>query len=374
MKRFWDTLIEPILDAARPKSIVEVGSDTGANTRNLLTFCEKNDGVLHVVDPEPKYDVLEWRERYGDRFDFHRALSLEAIPRIDNFDLLLLDGDHNWYTVYNELKLIERLCEERSQPFPLVMLHDIGWPYERRDLYYDPAAIPEAYRQPHSKRGTRPGQTELLEEGGLNRQFHKAVHEGGPRNGVLTAIEDFLEETGQPVELIKVPGFHKIGILLTPQVRENVKLSKVLETWDLPAPVARHIEKIEETWLETEIRRQDSQERLKKLRSHLDEKVRNLRTKQERTKRDMQSVIGIITRVDIENRRFVMVPEKKEDRTKENRTLFRFNKSLEVTVDGKDAEPKDLQKRQHAKIEYMMRKGKEIALSVDVQSEPKKNK
>jgi hypothetical protein len=67
MKRFWNTVIEPVIRAARPKSLVEVGSDEGENTRNLLAFCDETDAVLHVVDPVPKYDVSEWQERYGER-------------------------------------------------------------------------------------------------------------------------------------------------------------------------------------------------------------------------------------------------------------------------------------------------------------------
>ena len=92
----------------QPQSIVEVGSDTGLNTKNLLEFCEKNGSELHVVDPFPKYDVSEWQERYAGHAFFHTALSLNAIPLVEHFDVVLIDGDHNWYTVYNELKLIEK--------------------------------------------------------------------------------------------------------------------------------------------------------------------------------------------------------------------------------------------------------------------------
>jgi Methyltransferase domain len=280
MKRFWDTVIEPILEATRPKSMLEIGSDKGINTRNLLAFCERTDAVLHVVDPVPKYDVSAWQEQYGERFVFYRALSLEAIPLLDRFDLVLIDGDHNWYTVFNELKLIEKRCAELSQLFPLVMLHDICWPYGRRDLYYDPDTIPGAYRKPHALRGSRPGIKELLEEGGLNRQLYKAVYEGGPRNGVLTAVEDFLEEAEQRLQLRKIPGFHGLGILVPPHLRENMELVKILEVWDLPPLVSWHIERIEGAWLEAELQRQELSARLKQLKDRQDKKADNLRTKQ----------------------------------------------------------------------------------------------
>jgi hypothetical protein len=267
MKRFWDTIIEPILEATRPKSIVEIGSDEGLNTRNLLAFCESTDAVLHVVDPVPKYDVSEWQERYGRHFVFYRALSVDAIPSIGRFDVVLVDGDHNWYTVRNELRLIEERSAELTQPFPLVMLHDIDWPYGRRDLYYDPDTIPEAHRKPFSRKGVKPGDKGVLEEGGLNRQYHKAVDEGGPSNGVLTAIEDFLNETEQELGWIRVPGFHGLGLLVPVRLRQNKALVEILDAWDLPPAVARHIGRIEEAWLEAEIRRQEQHARANRLKA-----------------------------------------------------------------------------------------------------------
>src|SRR5215207_9498000 len=125
MQRFWETVIGPVFDAVQPKTIVEIGSDQGGNTANLLEFCRQTGATLHVIDPAPKYDFSEWQDEH---VVFHRDLSLNVLPSIENFDVLLIDGDHNWYTVFNELHTIERLCDERGRGFPLVLLHDIGWP------------------------------------------------------------------------------------------------------------------------------------------------------------------------------------------------------------------------------------------------------
>ncbi len=64
---------------------------------------------------------------------------------------MFLDGDHNWYTVFHELRLIEEHCQRNERLFPLVLLHDLGWPYGRRDLYYNPETIPAEYRQPYAR-------------------------------------------------------------------------------------------------------------------------------------------------------------------------------------------------------------------------------
>ena len=46
--------------------------------------------------------------------------------------------------------------------------------------------------------------------------FAWAQHEGGPRNGVLTAIEDFLEEkhhSGRELGFAEIPAVFGLGIL-----------------------------------------------------------------------------------------------------------------------------------------------------------------
>ena len=63
MRRFWDTIIEPVLEALQPQRIVEIGSDRGFNTRNLLEYWQRSDAKLHVIDPLPKRDVAAWQER-----------------------------------------------------------------------------------------------------------------------------------------------------------------------------------------------------------------------------------------------------------------------------------------------------------------------
>src|SRR5208282_5559163 len=169
--------------------------------------------VLHSIDPAPAFDVNAWRQEHGDRFIFHRALSHPVIPRLPRHDVVLLDGDHNWYTVFHELKLLEKRGQELGQSFPLIIFHDIGWPYGRRDLYYDPATIPPAFLQPYDCKGLQPGCDGLRESGGINYNICHARQAGGPRNGVLTAIEDFHKEAAETLDWIVIPGFNGLGIL-----------------------------------------------------------------------------------------------------------------------------------------------------------------
>jgi hypothetical protein len=99
-------------------------------------------------------------------------------------------------------------------PFPLTFFHDIHWPYGRRDLYYDPTSIPREYLHPYARQGILPGQRQLVAAGGVNGHLANAVVEGGPRNGVLTAIEDFMEGAPERLNLTQVRGLHGLGILV----------------------------------------------------------------------------------------------------------------------------------------------------------------
>ena len=196
--------------------MIEVGASTGALTAKLLDWAVEHDAPVHSIDPRPQFDVAAWRKDYGKRFVFHKGRSLNVLGRITNVDVAFVDGDHNWYTVIHELRLLERTALAQEALPPLVALHDVDWPYGRRDLYYDPDAIPAAHRQPYELRGIRPGEGELGDPG-LNDQLNNAIYEHSIHNGVRTAIEDFVAESELSWELFHVPGLHGLGILVTPE-------------------------------------------------------------------------------------------------------------------------------------------------------------
>jgi hypothetical protein len=196
---------------------------------------------------------------------------------IDGFDVVLIDGDHNWYTVFNELRLIEERCKELSRPFPFVMLHDIGWPYGRRDLYYDPGTIPKEHRQLYERKGMHPKSTGLLAQAGLNRQLHNALSEGEPRSGVLTAVEDFMVETELQFELLKIPGLNGFGLLFRSTLKEqNKALTRFLSTLDLPESVAQHIEEVERARIDTQIKLSEANRLLQETRRQLQQTRREI--------------------------------------------------------------------------------------------------
>ena len=231
MNRHWDKTILPLLIKIKPKHIVEIGSDKGRNTRNILKYCEENNAKLTSIDPKPNFDVDKLKKQYGEKFDLYQDLSLRTLPFLDDFDVILIDGDHNWYTVYNELKTIEKISK-KSNKYPLILFHDICWPYGRRDLYYNPETIPEEYVLPYDEKGMIPNQKVLSADKGLNDHGLKnALYEGGKQNGVLTAIEDYIAESPLDLMFYSIPAYYGLGILFL----KNRKLQKIVEsTIDYP--------------------------------------------------------------------------------------------------------------------------------------------
>lgn len=259
MYLFTDTLLLPLLKLLQPKTIVEIGCEDGYNTVQLLDFCAENGATLHAVDPYPRFTVEAWKQHYGDTFQFYRTTSLNALPSIPGADAMLIDGDHNWYTVYHELKLVEQQTKQHHHACPLIFFHDISWPYARRDMYYNPEAIPEEFRQPYTDKGILPDVPGMVEKDGMNCHLFNAEQEFGPRNGVLTAIEDFLRESDDYDTLIRIPGFHGLGILVpkaisqAPADHPHAALAQMLSAFKLPAPLQEHFERLERSWLDATI-------------------------------------------------------------------------------------------------------------------------
>ena len=212
MHPFWQPVVEPLLDAAGARTVVEIGAERGLTTGRLLAWSARTGATVHAIDPGPQFDVARWELEHGERFRMHRARSLDALGRVGAVDAALVDGDHNWFTVISELRLLAAAASAAGRPLPLVIAHDAGWPYGRRDMYYDPKQVPDEHRHDAARAGMAPGRS-ALGNPGINAGLWNATAEGGPRNGVLTAIEDFLAEHPEPCELIVLEGMHGLAVL-----------------------------------------------------------------------------------------------------------------------------------------------------------------
>jgi hypothetical protein len=204
----------PLLDAAGATKVCEIGAEHGGNSTVLGGWLADRGGVLTSVDPAPSPAFMAWAAANRNLVRHVPALSLPAIPTLEPQDAWFIDGDHNWYTVYEELHAIHRLHRAADVPL-LVLMHDVGWPWARRDLYYAPDRIPAPFRHPHSwELGVTLGSAAAI-RGGFRGcgAFAVATKEGGARNGVLTAVEDFVADSGDELLWANVPGVFGLGVL-----------------------------------------------------------------------------------------------------------------------------------------------------------------
>jgi len=249
MVPLWDIAVAPIFDAASPRRVLEVGALRGETTRLVLAALGP-ESELHAVDPAPQFETDEWEAQHPGRFFFHRGLSLDVLPTLPPMDVALIDGDHNWYSVYNELSELRRTSRGAGVPMPICILHDVGWPYGRRDLYYAPETIPAEFRQEYACAGIVRGQPRLVPDGGLNAHLPNAVEEGGPRNGVLTALEDFIAEHDQSSRLVVLPVHFGLAFFVEKsRLKADRRVGKALDELESPAGLRRLVTFANEAWL-----------------------------------------------------------------------------------------------------------------------------
>ena len=171
MSNYYNLNIIPIiLNRFKVNDVVICGLDDDDSTINIvLKYCDMNDVSYTAIDSKSVSD--------------EEGYALNVLPNLNDYDAVFINDDPNWYTVYNELKIIKNNNDE----FPLVFICHNVFPHKRRDSYIDPKIIPEDFRNEFSKK---------FEYGDiyLYDGFYHAIEENTPKNGVLTAIEDFIVE------------------------------------------------------------------------------------------------------------------------------------------------------------------------------------
>jgi Methyltransferase domain len=195
------------LESAGARSVGEVGAFAGDLTRLLLEWAAQRDATVWAIDPLPQPGL---EELATGRPDLHlvRQNSIDALGTIELPDAIIIDGDHNYYTVTKELEIIAKRAQ--GAELPLLLFHDVCWPHARRDSYYAPQDIPEADRQPiEVGGGVYPGEPGTTERG-LPYKY-PAAREGGERNGVLTAVEDHVA-SHDGLQFAVIPSFFGLGV------------------------------------------------------------------------------------------------------------------------------------------------------------------
>lgn len=250
----FSSLILPCLDEADVRSVTEIGSEFGGMSKVLAERAAEKGGRLTCIDPEPAEGFAEWAAETPGVRHVPRP-SLDALRSSDAADAWFVDGDHNYYTVLHELEAIDAIQQGAGKPL-LAFLHDVSWPCARRDFYYAPDRVPRGWRHPYSyDHGVKLGDDRVIEGRGMRGmgQFAVALVAGGPKNGVLTAVEDFLkvaDTEARPLYYVHVPAVFGLGIIFDAGAPWADSLARFLLPYHAHPLLARLEENRLRNWLE----------------------------------------------------------------------------------------------------------------------------
>lgn len=143
MRNHWEQglCIKKMILEHKPSHILELGCLEGENTENLIKLAEEIDFKLTCIS-----DDLEMKEDGVRRI---RGISYKEIPKLEDksIDFVLLDTDHNYWTMNQELTLLYPKLTYGA----LIVIHDVEYFYyntglaiaaEEGDSYADASEYP----------------------------------------------------------------------------------------------------------------------------------------------------------------------------------------------------------------------------------------
>jgi hypothetical protein len=134
--------IQQVIPQECPLSMLEVGVDRGTTLVPLVAHLARFRKAFTAVGLDIKVQeqvqlMLMNLDLQGDQKAYCvEGNSLDILPKMVEqdmkFDVLLLDGDHNYHTVSKEMQLVEAL----TFPHSLVICDDYDGRWSERDLWY----------------------------------------------------------------------------------------------------------------------------------------------------------------------------------------------------------------------------------------------
>jgi hypothetical protein len=214
-------LIFDVIDRIGARSVCEIGSEGGLMSEELhARYRSGKLDRLTVIDPFPTQTVASYGDDRGCKV--LAQLSSDALPDLPAHDVYIIDGDHNFFTVYGELKQV--LKHENA----LVIMHDISWPWAHRDLYYDASVLPDSAKNDPVHGAIHPSSSGIVPHGFDGRgQYTVAAEEGGDTNGVFRAVVAISQEVD--IAFSSVPALFGIGFVRSQSFAHEAGLSKALD-------------------------------------------------------------------------------------------------------------------------------------------------
>ena len=175
IKRFLSNIESP--------KVLEVGTDKGMSTIPLVVFLLRLKqnfefvGVDVLVQESLKIMLKNIEASPTQKVFLCQDSSLNVLPILadasNKFDVILLDGDHNYYTVSSELKHLDKLLSEDG----IVIVDDYHGRWAEKDLWYSERDeyqdVSNVTRKVETeKRGVKPAVDEFLD---LNPSWESEV-------------------------------------------------------------------------------------------------------------------------------------------------------------------------------------------------------
>ncbi len=131
-----------LLQFKRPPRVLEIGIDRGVMLIPLVVaMASKHESFLYLgVDIKIQESLTITVNNLGSLVsqctNLFQENSLSFLPKLVDqsmkFDLVLLDGDHNYHTVNQELQMIKSLLHDES----LLVVDDYLGKWSERDMWY----------------------------------------------------------------------------------------------------------------------------------------------------------------------------------------------------------------------------------------------
>ncbi len=180
MHKLFSNYIEKILKSYNCKNILEIGVYEGATTIEILKWCSKNNSNLTSVEPmgwsgnipekykaahndygciNPRFLSGRINKKFQNLWTVKKELSLNYLKKEKKkFEVVIIDGDHNYFTVKNELESLKKNLADNY----CIILNDVYGKWSRKDQYCDIRNIPSEF-QNSKKQGVMSAIEEFLD-------------------------------------------------------------------------------------------------------------------------------------------------------------------------------------------------------------------
>lgn len=219
------SIIQTFLTRFKAEKILAIGLSNELILDEIISYCNKST-TIYAIDPKINISNLIGEEdELNKYFKYYADDSLNVLPTLNNLDAIFINGDPNWYTVYNELNIIK----ENHINFPIVFICNNKYPHKRRDSYINPDKIPKEYKNECcNELPILYKEDDDTKETRVNDGYCHAIYQDTPKNGVLTAIEDFLDENPS-LELLEINPIEGISLIYHSSEINNLRIKKILE-------------------------------------------------------------------------------------------------------------------------------------------------